>query len=84
MDEVISPFADKNSTSSMTSPAEMETVPINNESHNISNPMITNTNLHNRLDNDNTERLIEVTVTEPQKIGEGMSAYLAYRLALPL
>lgn len=57
-----------------TNTSRMETVPINND-NSASTPT---------LEEDDTEhgdQFVEIMITEPQKVGEGIGAYMAYRIA---
>lgn len=52
---------------------EMENVPINND---VSEPTPT----MEEAEAESGDQFIEISVTEPQKVGEGMGAYMAYRV----
>ncbi|XP_017776336.1 PREDICTED: sorting nexin-2-like [Nicrophorus vespilloides] len=53
--------------------SEMENVPINNQST-IATPTM------EEVEAEGGDQFIEITITEPQKVGDGMGAYMAYRV----
>ncbi|CAG9857924.1 unnamed protein product [Phyllotreta striolata] len=59
---------------------ELENVPINNQHNNSSMPS-TMEQVNPEEDSERDDRFLEITITEPQKIGEGMGAYMAYRVS---
>ncbi|CAH1113593.1 unnamed protein product [Psylliodes chrysocephalus] len=56
---------------------ELENIPINNHSNSLSSSM-EKVNPQEYLENE--DEFLDISITEPQKIGEGMGAYMAYRV----